>query len=151
MEQVVDGLQRPADAELLAQESADVLAPESTHPVGRGRAGPQAVLEALLPAVVEGGLPPAARPVRERGEAAGVVPGDPGADPPLGKENLLADFGRGVPEPGEPDGGQPAGHPGARLGPDRSSELVGGVVRFDVHGGLLPGNHHPTHRCSAGT
>jgi hypothetical protein len=132
VQQVVDGLQAAGDAELGPEDAADVLAPQGTHPVGTGRAGPQAVPQPLLLFRRQRAIPPAAEEVGQGVRAAGVVPADPDPDRPLGQEHLGGDLRRGAAEEGQPDGGQPAGHPGPGLGPDEVGEAVGGVVRLDV-------------------
>jgi hypothetical protein len=143
VQQVVGRLERAADAELLLEDAADVLAAQGADPVVGGRAGPQPASEPALLVGGERGLRPAAGPVGEGGAPGGVVAGDPGADLPLGQEHLGGDLGRGVAEEGQPDGGEPAGEPGPRLGTDQAGEFVGGVVGFDVPGGLQPGYRHP--------
>jgi hypothetical protein len=139
VQKVVDGLQAADDAELLLQDAADVPAPQDAHPVRFGRAGPHPFPESVLLVGGERGLPPTPGEVGQGVRAAGVVPADPGADLALGQEYLGGDLRGGPAEQGQPDGRQPASNLRPGLGADAFGESVGGVVRLDVHGGLLPG------------
>lgn len=149
VQQVVHGLEAPGHAELGLQDAADVLAPQGAYPVPLGRPGGEPVPEPPLLVARQRGLAAAAGPVGQCGGAAGVVPGDPGADLPLGQEHLPGDLRGGAAEEGQPHGGQPPCQLRPALSTDEFGELVGGVVRLDVHGGLLPDTanlrtDHPT-------
>jgi hypothetical protein len=144
VQQVVDGLQRADQPELLPEDAADVLTAQRTHAVGVGRPGSQPAPELLLLVVRQ--RRPAAAPgsVGQGPGGPAVVPGDPGANLSLGQEHLLGHLSRGGAEQGQANGRQSACDLRPRLGPDEFGELVGGVVRLDVHGGLLPGYRQPT-------
>ena len=136
VQQVVDGLEASGHPELLAEDAPHVLAPERAHAVGRSGAGPQPGREAGLLAGVERRLAAAARGVGQAVGAAGVVAGDPGADLPLGEQDLGGGTGGTVPEQGQADRVQAAGDLGAGLRADEAGDFLGGVVRLDVHNGL---------------
>jgi hypothetical protein len=138
VEQVVDGGQRPDQAELGRQDAADVRPAEGAHPIGRRRPGPQAVGHAGPGGLVERRLPAPPGGVGQPVRAAGVVPGDPGPDLPGREDDVRGDVLGAAAEEGEPDGGQPAAHRGPSLGPDAGGQFIRGVVGLDVHGDLLP-------------
>jgi hypothetical protein len=140
VQQAVDGLQGAQHAELGLKDAADVRAAQRAHPVGLGRAGAQAVAQLALLVGGERAFAAAAGPVAQGIGAAPVVAGDPGADLPVGGQDLGGDGRRGLPEEGQADGGEAAGDLGPRLGTDEGGQLVGGVVRLDVQSGLLPGS-----------
>jgi hypothetical protein len=134
VQQVVDGLQAAEHAELLPEDAADVLAAQGADAVGRGRAGPEAFLEALLLLGAQRASAAAARAVEQAVGAGGVVAADPRADLAGGEQDLGAALLGGLPQQGQADGGQPAGDLGARLSADAGGQLPGAVVRLDVHG-----------------
>jgi hypothetical protein len=138
VQQVVHRLQAPDHAELVCEDALHVLAAQGAHPVGLGRPGAQARHEALFLFVGEWLLAPAPRSIREGFDPAVVVPRDPRAHLALGQEHLLRDLGRGVAQQGQPNGAQSPRDPRPRLGADALGELIGTVMIFDVHGGLLP-------------
>ena len=136
VQQVVDGLEAAGDAELLAEDAPHVLAAERADAVGGRRAGPQPGRQAGLLVGVERRLAAAPRRVGEPGGAGGVVAADPGADLPLGEQDLGGGRGGGVAEQRQADRGESPGGLGPRLGADEVGELLGGVVRRHEHGGL---------------
>ena len=140
VQQVVDRLQAAEHAKLLLEDAADVFAAERADAVGRGRPRQDAPLEALL---LLGSQRPLAAPalfVEQAVGPAGVVAADPGADLAGGEQDVGADLLGGLPQQGQPDGGQSPRHLGVRLGADAGGQFLGGKMRLDVHGAaLLPG------------
>jgi hypothetical protein len=103
MQQVVDSLQRADDAELVAEDAADVLAAEGADAVGLSRPGAEPCLEPFL--VVSGERPLAAAPgpvVQGVGPVC-VVSGDPGLHLALGEEHLGHDLGGALAEQRQAD------------------------------------------------
>ena len=137
VQQVLDGLEAANHAELVLQDSAHVLAAQGADPVGLGRPGAESVLELLLLIVSQGLVAPAPGSVDQGIDPARVVPCDPGAHRPLREQHLLGDVGCGVTEQGQSDGTEAPSDSGAGFGADALGQLVGGVVRLDVRGGLL--------------
>src|SRR5262249_39116609 len=78
--QPVDGVQAAQDAELLPEDAPHVPSPEGAAAVGRGRAGAEALSEALLLLGRQRALAAAALEVVQAGQAPGVVARHPGAD-----------------------------------------------------------------------
>lgn len=138
VQQVVGGLEPADDAELGLQDPPHVLAAEGADAVvGRGP-GAEAGLEAILLVVGQGLLAAAPGLFVEAGASGAVEAGDAVPD---GAFAHLHAGGEGLGRlafEGTEDGLDPPRDPGAGFGADEATEFVGGVVGFDVHGGLLP-------------
>jgi hypothetical protein len=145
VQQVVNRLQAADHAEFVLQDPAHVFTAQGAHPVGVSRTGSESVSELLLLIVGQGLLAPAPGSIGQCIGSAGVVPRDPSAHLARGQEHPLGDIGRGVAEQGQADGAEPARDACPWLGADEFGQFVDGVVRFDLHGGLQPGYHQPTH------
>src|SRR5258708_7247365 len=68
-----------------------------------------------------------------------VVTADPGAVRPPPEDHLAGARAGCGPEKGQRDGVHRGGSFRPPVGPDAIGEFVEGMVRFDVHGGFLPG------------
>jgi hypothetical protein len=144
VQQVVDRLQRAEHAELDLQDASDVLAAQDADAVGLGRALAEALAQPVLLLGGERAVPAASRLVGQGVEAAVVVARHPGADLAVGEQDLGGDGRRGPAQEGQPHGAEAARDLGPGFGADQGGQLLGGVLRLDVQGGLLPGNRQHT-------
>lgn len=136
VQQVVGGLEPADDAELLVEDPPHVLAAEGADAVvGRGP-GAEAGLELFFLVVGQGLLAAAPGLFVEAGASGAVEAGDAVADGAFAHLHAGGEgFGRLAFE-GAEDGLDPPRDPGVGFGADEATEFVGGVVGFDVHGGL---------------
>ena len=136
VQQVVGGLEPADDAELLAEDPPHVLAAEGADAVvGRGP-GAEADFELFFLVVGQGLLAAAPGLFVEAGASGAVEAGDAVADGAFAHLHAGGEgFGRLAFESAE-DGLDPPRDPGVGFGADEATEFVGGVVGFDVHGGL---------------
>jgi hypothetical protein len=137
VQQGVDRRQAVEDAELAAEDRADLGAAERAGGVPGDRPGVQADAEPLGGLVVEEGGPAGAGPVVEGDLALVVVAGDPGLGGAAGAAQGGGDLRGGAALGGQDDRADAEEAPPARRGVGQGAELVECQVIGDVHDGSL--------------